>query len=118
MKKSMQADGTEALEQLSGLRRRPPLLDADQRGSAARRRSVQHGGHQRPRPAVPGLSARRPAARVYPLVPLFTNQALGIALFSYDGGFFWGFNADWDAVPDLHVFVEGLEEEFELLRKL
>jgi WS/DGAT/MGAT family acyltransferase len=42
---------------------------------------------------------------VYPLVPLFKNQALGIALFSYDGGLYWGFNADWDALPDLHDVV-------------
>ena len=55
---------------------------------------------------------------IYPLVPLFTNQALGVALFSYDGGLFWGFNADWDAVPDLHDFVELVQTEFETLRKL
>ena len=42
---------------------------------------------------------------IYPLVPLFANQALGIALFSYDGGLFWGFNSDWDALPDLHDLV-------------
>ena len=54
----------------------------------------------------------------YPLVPLFNNQALGVALFSYDGGLFWGFNSDWDAMPDLHDFVSDVEEEFaELLRK-
>jgi diacylglycerol O-acyltransferase len=51
----------------------------------------------------------------YPLVPLFSNQALGIALFSYDGGLFWGFNADWDAVPDLHDVVEAVEHEFDAL---
>jgi diacylglycerol O-acyltransferase len=48
----------------------------------------------------------------YPLVPLFVNQALGIALFSYDGALYWGFNADWDALPDLHDLVEALEAEF------
>jgi diacylglycerol O-acyltransferase / wax synthase len=51
----------------------------------------------------------------YPLVPLFHNQALGIALFSYDGRLFWGFNADWDAVPDLHELVGAVDEEFRLL---
>ena len=55
---------------------------------------------------------------VYPLVPLFTNQTLGIALFSYDGGLHWGFNADWDKLPDLHDFVQMIETEFEALRKL
>jgi WS/DGAT/MGAT family acyltransferase len=54
---------------------------------------------------------------LYPLVPLFRNQALGIALFSCDGSLFWGFDADWDLVPDLHLLVELVQEEFEVLRK-
>jgi WS/DGAT/MGAT family acyltransferase len=55
------------------------------------------------------LGARMTAC--YPLVPLFRNQALGIALFSYAGRLYWGFNADWDAVPDLHDVVEAIETE-------
>jgi hypothetical protein len=55
---------------------------------------------------------------VYPLVPLFTGQGLGIALFSYEGSLFWGFNADWDALPDLHDLVLAVDAEFETLRKL
>jgi WS/DGAT/MGAT family acyltransferase len=47
----------------------------------------------------------------YPLVPLFRNQALGIAIFSYDGRLWWGFNADWDALPDLHDIVEAVGAE-------
>ncbi|MCP5069619.1 MAG: DUF1298 domain-containing protein, partial [bacterium] len=54
----------------------------------------------------------------YPLVPLFENQALGTALLSYDGALHWGFNADWEAMPELHDFVADIEEEFEGLRKL
>jgi WS/DGAT/MGAT family acyltransferase len=61
------------------------------------------------------LGARMLAA--YPLVPLYRNQALGIALFSYDGGLFWGLNADWDRMPDLHELAEALALEFEALRK-
>jgi diacylglycerol O-acyltransferase len=57
-----------------------------------------------------------PMQAVYPLVPLYRNQALGIALFSYNGKLFWGFNADWDAVPDLHELVEAISTEFTLLR--
>jgi diacylglycerol O-acyltransferase len=53
---------------------------------------------------------------VYPLVPLNRNQALGIALFSYNGMLFWGFNADWDAVPDLHDLAEATDREFAVLR--
>lgn len=55
---------------------------------------------------------------IYPLVPLFVNMALGIALFSYDGKLCWGFNADWDALPDLHDVVDWVAAEFEALRKV
>jgi WS/DGAT/MGAT family acyltransferase len=58
-----------------------------------------------------------PLREAYPLVPLFKNQALGIALFSYHGGIFWGLNADWDALPDLHVLVEALALDFQELEK-
>jgi diacylglycerol O-acyltransferase len=57
-----------------------------------------------------------PLGATYPLVPLFHNQTVGIALFSYNGMLFWGFNADWDAVPDLHELVEGVAKEFARLK--
>ncbi|MEZ4339490.1 MAG: wax ester/triacylglycerol synthase family O-acyltransferase [Sandaracinaceae bacterium] len=53
---------------------------------------------------------------VEPLVPLFRSQALGLALFSYDGGLFWGLNADWAIVDDLHVLADDLEHAFAELR--
>jgi diacylglycerol O-acyltransferase len=68
-----------------------------------------------PGPQVPTYFLGAPTQAVYPLVPLNRGQALGIALFSYNGGLFWGFNADWDAVPDLHELVEAVKKEYELL---
>lgn len=56
------------------------------------------------------LGARMLAS--FPMVPLYSNQALGIALFSYDGGLYWGISSDWDALPDVHEFVEALGESF------
>jgi WS/DGAT/MGAT family acyltransferase len=41
----------------------------------------------------------------YPQVPLFENQGLGIALFSYCGVLGFGFNADRDVVPDVDLFA-------------
>jgi hypothetical protein len=72
---------------------------------------------------VPGPQVRAyllgcPLRSVYPLVPLYRNQALGIALFSYDGGLFWGLNADWDALPDLHELADALREDFEALQQV
>jgi diacylglycerol O-acyltransferase len=70
-----------------------------------------------PGPQVQAYLLGSPLERVYPLVPLFRNQALGIALFSYNGGLFWGLNADWDTLPDLHDLVGHLAVDFEALRK-
>lgn len=52
----------------------------------------------------------------YPLVPIMANQALGIALFSYDGGLFFGFHADRVALPDLADLPRFVAEELEALK--
>ncbi len=53
----------------------------------------------------------------YPLVPLMPNQALNIAVLTYDGFLHWGFNADYDAIPDVDDFAALLAEETERLHK-
>jgi len=49
---------------------------------------------------------------LYPQVPLLENTGLGVALFSYDGKLFWGFNADYELVPDLRSFVKAIDRAF------
>jgi len=71
-----------------------------------------------PGPQAPAYLLEAPMQAIYPVVPLFSHQAVGIALFSYDGRLFSGFCADWDAVPDLHDLVLAVEAEFEALCKL
>ena len=70
-----------------------------------------------PGPQIPLYLLEAPMRASYPMVPLFANQAVGFALFSYDGGLYWGINADWEAVPDLHDLAQALEHEFDLLRR-
>ncbi|MEM1415732.1 MAG: wax ester/triacylglycerol synthase family O-acyltransferase [Myxococcota bacterium] len=53
-----------------------------------------------------------PMEAIYPLVPLYENQALGIALLSYAGGMFWGFDADWTQLPELHLLVQDVRASF------
>jgi len=53
---------------------------------------------------------------IYPQVPLFGLQSIALALFSYAGGLFWGLNADWQHVPDLHDFADDLVGAFVELR--
>jgi len=53
----------------------------------------------------------------YPHVPLFENQGLGIALFSYAGHLNWGLVGDWDLMPDLHQFHDHISAAFVELRE-
>ena len=54
----------------------------------------------------------------YGQVPLTDYLGLGIVLFSYAGNLCWGFNADWDLVPDLHEFVTAVEDAFRELQQV
>jgi hypothetical protein len=44
----------------------------------------------------------------YPVMPLARGQAVSIGLTSYDGGVYFGLNADRDAMPDVHVLGQCL----------
>ena len=52
----------------------------------------------------------------YPVVPLFENLGLVVGLFSYNGGLYWGINADWEQLLDLHDFVLAIESSFRELQ--
>ena len=54
----------------------------------------------------------------YPMVPLWAQHGLGIALFSYDGKLLWGVQADYDTLPDSGAFVACLESSFNELKSL
>jgi hypothetical protein len=70
-----------------------------------------------PGPQIPLYFLGSKMLTSYPVVPLFRNQTLVVGLFSYDGGLYWGLNADWENVPDLHDFVEALHASFAELQK-
>jgi WS/DGAT/MGAT family acyltransferase len=115
IKASRQAHGVEILEEISELGL--TALFAQLARLTARSRPFNVVVTNVPGPQFPVYLLGAPMLAAYPLVPLYRNQALGIALFSYDGGLFWGLNADWDLVPDLHDLTEALALEFEALRK-
>lgn len=48
----------------------------------------------------------------YPLVPLWQGHGVGVALFSYAGTVYWGFNADYDIVADVDEFAAAMEQAF------
>ncbi len=53
---------------------------------------------------------------MYPQLPLFENQGLGVAVMSYSGKVSFGLIADWDLVPDLGSFGRALVAAFRELR--
>ncbi len=69
-----------------------------------------------PGPQVPLYLLGAQLQECYPQVPLFKGQGLGVALFSYAGRLNWGFNADWDLVPDLPLFADAIRASFNELR--
>jgi len=48
----------------------------------------------------------------FPQVPLLEGTGVGVALFSYDGKIFWGFNGDYTSMPDLEFFRQFIEDAF------
>ena len=116
LKRSKQAEGVRTLEEVSDWTMTTLFVTFARLSASTRPYNVVVTNV--PGPQVPTYFLGSPMRAVYPLVPLNRNQALGIALFSYNGGLYWGFNADWDAVPDLHDLVEAVTTEFDLLRKV
>jgi diacylglycerol O-acyltransferase / wax synthase len=45
----------------------------------------------------------------YPIVPLWSQHGLGLAVFSYDGRLQWGIHVDFDAVPDTEQVARALQ---------
>jgi diacylglycerol O-acyltransferase len=59
---------------------------------------------------VPLYAAGAEMLEVFPVVPLAKGQAVSIGLTSYNGGVFYGLNADRDAMPDIDVLAQCIEE--------
>jgi diacylglycerol O-acyltransferase len=115
LKHSHRVLGSEALEELGDWTATQVLSEVMR--LAVQRRAYNIVVTNVPGPPVPLYLLEAPLVASYPMVPLFGNQALGIALFSYAGGLYWGVNSDWDEVPDLHDFVDALAAEFAALRR-
>ncbi|MEI8255625.1 MAG: WS/DGAT domain-containing protein [Deltaproteobacteria bacterium] len=69
-----------------------------------------------PGPQIPLYFLDARMLEAFPLVPLYGNQAVGIAVLSYNGTLCVGINADADRVPDVDVLARAHEEAFEALR--
>jgi WS/DGAT/MGAT family acyltransferase len=68
-----------------------------------------------PGPQFPLYAAGARMLEMFPVVPLAKGQAMAIGLTSYDGGVFYGFNADRDAMPDINVLAGMISESLDEL---
>jgi diacylglycerol O-acyltransferase / wax synthase len=113
LKQSRQAMGAEVLARVSEWTV-PTLLSLAMR-LAARARSFNLTVTNVPGPQIPLYMIGSRMLAAYPLGPLFLDQALNIALLSYDGQLHWGLNGDWDVLPDLRDLVAAIHASFDEL---
>ena len=68
-----------------------------------------------PGPQLPLYVAGARMLTLHPVVPLAPGQAVSIGLICYDGGVFYGLNADRDSMPDLNRLAALIEESLQEL---
>ena len=106
LKSTGQMVGAQALVGIAGFA--PPTLHA----AAARtandwsRRMFNLVVTNVPGPQFPLYAGGALMLGAYPVVPLAKGQAVSIGLTSYDGGMYFGLNADRDAMTDVDVLAE------------
>jgi WS/DGAT/MGAT family acyltransferase len=109
LKDSKQAVAGQVLTSLSGFA--PPLLLALGGRLAARSPSlgVQTGVTNVPGPQVALQTLDRRMLESFPFVPVIGNVRISIAIFSYDGGLYFGVTGDYDSSRDVDVLTDGIE---------
>jgi diacylglycerol O-acyltransferase len=109
LKQSGQAVAGEVLTSLSGFA--PPLLLALGGRLAARSPNlgVEAGVTNVPGPQQPLQTLGRRLLESFPFVPLIGNIRISIAIFSYNGGLYFGVTGDYDSSRDIDVLTAGVE---------
>ena len=107
LKESGQAVGAETITALADFA--PPTILSQ----AARIQSVQRFFNVTvtnvPGPQFPLFLLGRQLSRLYPLVPIVENAALGVAIMSYNARIDFGLVSDYDALPDLDDLAAALD---------
>ena len=109
LKHSKQAVAGDVLTSLSGFA--PPLLLALGGRLAARSPSlgVQTGVTNVPGPQQPLYTLGRRLLESFPFVPVIGHVRISIAIFSYDGGLYFGVTGDYDSSSDVGILTTGVE---------
>lgn len=107
VKQSGEAVGADALIQLSDYA--PPTIMALAARAIERQWVMNLVVTNVPGPQFPLYLRGGQMLEAFPFVPLVGTTTLGVAVLSYNGQINFGLSGDWDAVPDLARFAEGIE---------
>jgi diacylglycerol O-acyltransferase len=113
VKDSGQAVGAQVLTELTGFA--PPTIMAQAARLQARQRMFNLVVTNVPGPQIPLYLLGRQLEAMFPMVPLAANQALGVAIMSYNGQLNFGLNADYDALRDLEALADALRASIDEL---
>jgi WS/DGAT/MGAT family acyltransferase len=118
LKQSKQAVAGDVLTSLSGFA--PPMLLALGARIAARSPSlgVQTGVTNVPGPQQALQTLGRRLLESFPFVPLIGHVRISIAIFSYDGGLYFGVTGDYDSSRDIDILTIGVERSMAQLLHL
>jgi diacylglycerol O-acyltransferase / wax synthase len=108
LKAGGQAVGAQIITDLSGFA--PPTIMSQAARLMERQRFFNLVVTNVPGPQFPLYLGGRRMLDPFPMVPLAKNQAVGIALLSYDGHINFGLVGDYDLLWDLEEFAADLEE--------
>jgi diacylglycerol O-acyltransferase / wax synthase len=113
LKSGGQAVGAQVLTELTGFA--PPTVMGQAARLVSRQRMFNLVVTNVPGPQFPLYLAGRRMLDPFPMVPLAKNQALGIALLSYNGKINFGLVGDLDLMWDLDDFADDLRESLDEL---
>jgi hypothetical protein len=109
VKQSKQAVAGDVLTSLSGFA--PPLLLAlgSRLVTLSPRLNMHTATTNVPGPQQPVQTLGRRMLASYPFVPVVGSIRTVVAIFSYDGGLYFGVTGDYDGAPDIDMLTAGIE---------
>ncbi|HEX3909996.1 MAG TPA: wax ester/triacylglycerol synthase family O-acyltransferase [Solirubrobacteraceae bacterium] len=109
VKQSKQAVAGDVLTSLSGFA--PPLLLAlgSRLVTVSPRLNMHTATTNVPGPQQPVQTLGRKMVESFPFVPVVGSIRIVVAIFSYDGGLYFGVTGDYDGAPDIEVLTAGIE---------
>ena len=108
LKESGQAVGAQVITQLGGFA--PPTIMTQASRLMARQRMFNLVITNVPGPQFPLYLMGHELRDLFPMVPLARNQALGLAIMSYNGRMNFGLVGDYDAMHDIDDLAEDLRD--------